>query len=165
MHPLIKFSLRLFLAVIIILFLIKPINWFCTLTGKCQPINLFYYLPKEEGSEELNFIINAKSNFDNVDFYAENSFVRTVAGKKQLVKFIIHNRSRNTIYMLPKMQIQPKEVAKYLNRYQCPCMQRQKLKPNERKILEMEFDVDIDIEKSNFLESLSGEEIKISFEI
>ncbi len=165
MHPLIKFLSRLFLVVIAILFIIQPINWFCALTSKCNVINLSYYLPKKEGTKTLNFIIGATSRFDNVDFYTEDNFINTVAGKKHKAIFTLHNRSNTTIYMLPKMKIEPKEAAKYINRYQCPCMQRHKLRPKQKIILEMEFDADIDIEKLEELQRNGMREVKILFEI
>jgi cytochrome c oxidase assembly protein Cox11 len=165
MNPLVKIFLRIFLIIIAILFIIQPINWFCTLTNKCKTINFSYYFPKKEGAKPLNFIIGATSRFHNVDFYTEDNFINTFAGKKHKVKFTMHNRSKTTIYMLPKMKIEPKEASKYINRYQCPCMQRHKLKPNQKLNLEMEFDADIEIEEVEEVGNDKKREIKILFEI
>jgi len=165
MHPLLKITLQLFVAFVVIFFLIQPYNWFCQLSGSCKPFYFSYYLPKREGKVQLRLFFETLSYRENIEFFSDQTELTTVANRKNLVTYTLRNNSKKFIVIRPKMTIEPAVVEKYIKSYQCLCFQKYKLKPGQEVTVQMEFEIDKKIDTDQFEERVREEKIKIRFKI
>ncbi len=150
MPPLLRIGIRIALAIIIICFIIQPYNWFCHLSQSCRPFYFSYYLPKKEGKKEFDMEFLTTSYREDIKFFAQEAAIKTPTNRKHVVTFHIQNLSKKFISIRPKLIITPKEVEKYLVRYQCPCLQQLKLKGLEEKTLTLEFEIDKKFEDEDY---------------
>lgn len=146
MHPLLKIFLKISVALVAIFFLSRPYNWYCQLTQNCQTFYFSRYFPKKEGAKEIQTIITTQTKFRDIDFYADQSLVKSVTNRKNIVKFTFKNNSKKIKYIFPKMTVTPVESERYLTKYESPSLQTYRLKPKEVLIVNFEFEIDKSIE-------------------
>ena len=165
MNPFLKFILRLSALFLLIFVIVQPYNWFCKLTENCKIIEFSNYIPRSEGTNNVTFNFQTLNRDKNIKFFANQNELRTVANRRNIVKFTIKNNGKRFIEFSPRMIIEPQSAAKYIKRSQCLCFKKYKLKSGESKILEMEFMVSKKIDKEQLKENgLLAKPIIIRFE-
>lgn len=158
MSPLVKILLRLAIIVAAIFFITQPYNWFCQITGKCQPFFFSYYIPKKLG-RTIYLAVNAITYKENLFFSAskpvkigsnaegENEENKFSTNQKIEVIYTLKNNSKKLMQLQPRLLVQPEYAEKYLIRYECPCSRKYKLKAGEEIEMKMRFEIDSNIEK------------------
>lgn len=145
------YSIALFLLIVIAL---KPYNWFCQTSGKCQKIYVSDLFPTFEGDNEINLILEAKSHNPDLDFMIMGyDTISTVSGRKNVVKYKIKNLSNKRMVFRPKFHVEPKQFEKYVNRSDCLCFEDYALDANDEINLQAAFSIDSDIDKDHFKDS------------
>ena len=170
MHPLIRILFRLGALFLVAFMLVQPFNWFCNLSGKCQPFYFSYYIPKQQGTKPIEVSLEVTNLRNDLDLAADKSPLTTVSGKKNSVIYYAKNLSDHEITFRPRLIVEPESLDKYIIRYQCLCFNDYTLKPGEQKTLEMRFAIDHKIESDAVfkrLGSAKGENkvIKIHYRI
>ena len=146
-YPLIKFLSRVFLVFITILLVAKPYNWYCNMNQSCKPFYFAYYMPKTEGKRPIEVSLEVANYRTDLVFSVENSFITTVANRKNIASYRVKNISDHVSMFQPELYFKQANFEKYVKRYRCLCFHNFKLKPGESIDLAMEFEINTDIEK------------------
>ncbi len=150
MSPILRLAIRLLVIIVVVGFVIQPYNWYCLLTQSCRPFFLSYYMPKSEGKKDFEVEFSTSTYKENLQFFAEEAVIITPTNRKHVATFHIKNLSKKMMVLRPKLIVEPKEVEKYIVRYQCPCLQQYKLKGLEEKTMVMEFEIDKKFETDDY---------------
>ena len=170
MHPLIRILFRLIALFLVIFMLVQPFNWFCKISGKCQPFYFSYYIPSQQGIEPIEVSFEVTNLRSDLDLAADRSPITTVSGKKNSVIYYAKNISDHEVNFRPRLIVEPESLDKYITRYQCLCSNDYTLKPGEQKTLEMRFAINHKIEKDAVFKRLGADKntskvIKIRYHI
>jgi cytochrome c oxidase assembly protein Cox11 len=165
MNPKLRITLQIIAAFFVILFLIQPYNWFCQLSQSCKPFYLSYYLPKREGTKNINIDFSAENYRRDVTFTPDKPSLTTVSGRKNVVIYTIRNSSKKFIKVRPKMIIEPKEVEDFIIRHECLCFKQYTIKAGGSLELRLEFELDKKIETHEFENRIREKGFEIRFKI
>lgn len=148
MRPLTRFfiySIALFLVIIIAM---KPYNWFCQVSTKCQKVYVSDLFPSFEGNNDIDIVLEIKNYNADLDFLIMGyDTISTVSGRKNVVKYQIKNLTDNTINFRPKFYIEPKKLAKYVNLTDCLCFEKYSIDGGKELNLQASFKIDSDIDE------------------
>jgi cytochrome c oxidase assembly protein Cox11 len=167
MHPnfrLFVYFLGFILAAVIA---VKPYNLFCGLTNKCEPFFFAYILPRSYGVSPIRVNFEITNFRENLVFETSTVDLETGTNRINKVKFHVKNDSPNIIEFQPKLFIEPEYISKFIERFQCLCTRKYKLRPNEEMDLQMVFAVKGGfIEASNYVfENYKNNPIKLRYQV
>ncbi len=132
-----------FLAFILIaLLLVKPFNSFCSLTSKCNPIILSYYLPSKKGNQDFEVNFKAENQLSTLEFKVLTPKATIKTGQNITIIFTAKNLSNHQIKIRPEYFIEPKNADNYITRYQCLCFKEHMIPANQE--IQMPFRIKID---------------------
>jgi len=112
----------------------------------CKPFYFAYYMPKTEGKRPIEISLEVVNYRTDLDFSVENSFITTVANRKNIASYRVKNISDHVSMFQPELYFKQANFEKYVKRYRCLCFHNFKLKPGESIALVMEFEINPDIE-------------------
>jgi cytochrome c oxidase assembly protein Cox11 len=147
MNPKIRLILRISLVLALMFFAIKPYNSFCNLSGKCKPFFFAYIFKGSEGAKDIAVNFEVTNYIENLDFEPTESKLITVKNRINNSKIKIKNNSRYPIEFGVSLDSKPLNFLENIERFQCPCSQKYRLKGGEEKIISMIFRI-----KSTFYE-------------
>ena len=140
MSPILRALVYLALIFFTIFVAVKPYNWVCRFSKKCNEIVFDNFIPSIEGNQEITTIMEAVDQRDDVEFEVdEPKILYTVTGRKNVVTYHIKNISRDTIKIRPKFSVEPKEAEKFISRQECLCFREYKLKRGETIVVPTSF--------------------------
>ena len=146
-----KYFIR-FLTISLLIFLVlKPYNWFCNYSQKCQPIYLSELLPTFEGKKPITIIPQAKNYNKYLEFESLTKSFRTVSGRKNTIKFKVKNLTQSYVKFRPEFYINPQDYDYYIIRQNCLCFEEITLQKDEERELIFTFKVKrvFDTEEAN----------------
>jgi|TARA_Y100000389_G_C17471432_1_gene531592 cytochrome c oxidase assembly protein Cox11 len=155
-----KYFFRFAVITIIAIILIRPYNFFCNKTNLCQGIIFAKYIPSYNiGTKKIEINFTAKNTNKDLTFKSEKNSIKTVTGKKNIVKFYIKNNSstNKTIKFRIKYNVSPKDYSQYIKLYQCLCAKSYLLKPGKEIVNEVIFSI-----KNNFDNILNNNQNNIN---
>ncbi|MBM5782263.1 MAG: hypothetical protein FJ368_02450 [Pelagibacterales bacterium] len=159
-----KYFIR-FLTIFLLIFLsLKPFNWFCNYSQRCEPIFLSELLPSFEGKKPITVIPVAKNYNKFLEFETVTKNFTSVTGRKNIITYKVKNLTQSTIRFRPKFHIEPKDYAYYLIRKNCLCFEDILLKKGEEKELSFNFKVKKDFDE-NYLETAEERTIIVGYSI
>ena len=123
----------------VIFIAVQPYNWFCGITQKCNTFHFSYLIPRKEGKDRFNIQLNVLNYSKNFSFESVEKSITTVPHRKNVVYYRAKNLSKKTIYLRPKLNIEPKEFEPYITIYDCLCTKVYKLKRGEEIEIKMTF--------------------------
>ncbi len=157
-----KYFIR-FLTIFLLIFLsLKPFNWFCNYSQKCQPIFLSDFLPSFEGNKSITIIPIAKNYNKYLEFDIVTKNFTSVTGRKNVITYKVKNLTQGTVIFRPKFYIEPKDYSYYLIRKNCLCFEDIVLKKGEEKELNFNFKVKKDFDE-NYLEKAEERTIRLGY--
>ncbi len=165
MHPKLRLFLRLAVICAVIFFAIQPFNWFCNISKKCQPIDISFSLPFNEGKEKINVAMEISNYRQDLEFTALKPQILTVTGRKNTVNYRAKNISTHKIKFRPTLTIEPENFDEYIKRYGCLCAQEYSLDPGEEITLKMSFALDKKLTADEFYRSKENMVIKIRYSV
>lgn len=140
MNPILRSLVYLALIFFTIFVAIKPYNWICHLSKKCNEIVFDNLIPGVEGNQEITAIMEVIDQRDDIEFEVdEPKMLHTVSGRKNIVTYHIQNISKDTVKIRPKFSVEPKEAEKYISRQECLCFREYKLKKGEAILVPTSF--------------------------
>ena len=143
MHPLLKIILKLIAIIFAIFICIQSYNLVCSNFFKCSPIHLGYIFFKSHPSELNNFFINTNflliNNNKNVEVVIDYDKKKSRLGEIVKVNLVYKNLTKNNIVAKTKIEYDIEIIEEFVKMFKCPCKSKIKLKPFEKKIVEMEF--------------------------
>ncbi len=139
MSPKAKFLTRLFAFFILSFISLQIYNRFCLFGNNCQPIYFSKYLPRTEGSQELEIDVRVQNYRSDLDFFSLKQNLTTVTNRLNTITFIAKNTTNKPIKFRPKFIVDPKEFTDHIERISCLCSQTYYLEPKEKVRLTMEF--------------------------
>ena len=139
MHRLIKLSLRLAIIFVISLAIVKPFNWFCQITQKCEPFYFSYHFLLPEGKKKIDVEFGAINYREDLLFTVDTPILETVINRKNTVTYRAKNLSKRAIYFRPILLVEPESAMEHIIRYECPCSRKYKLKKGGEIEMKMTF--------------------------
>jgi cytochrome c oxidase assembly protein Cox11 len=139
MNPKAKFFTRLFAFFILSFIALQIYNRFCLFGNNCQPIYFSKYLPRTEGSQELEIDFKVQNYRADLDFVSLKPDLKTVTNRLNSVTFVAKNTTNKPIQFRPKIIVSPEEFTDHIERISCLCSQTYYLEPKEKVKLTMEF--------------------------
>ncbi len=151
MHPFLKIFVKL-LAIIFMLFLAVQINnFFCLNFNKCRPFYLSFYYNRfiARKYEHLKLITNYSIINLNKNVGVTVDFDKTTSKIGEIVKInvMLKNLTKYEIVVQNNFLINDKIIEKFMTILQCPCYSKISLKPNESKMITIEFFYNILVSK------------------
>ena len=141
MHPNFKLFVYFLGFILAAAIAVKPYNLFCGLTNKCEPFFFAYILPRTIRTEPIQVKFEITNFHEGLFFEADKESMETVLNKINKIKFHVRNNSSNIIEFRPELFVEPEYAAKFVERLQCLCSYKYKLRPNEEMDLQMVFSV------------------------
>ena len=147
MSPITRLLIRCAIIFTLIFTGIQIYNRSCTLSHSCRPFYLARYMPRAETGRVVNVVFEATNHRQNLDFEAMQPNLATTTNKMNSVIFHVKNTSKRKLGFRPSLATSPSFFLKYIERLQCPCLEKYLLNPGEEMNLEMEFFIDPKIER------------------
>ncbi len=133
--------IKIILAIILIIFAIKPYNIFCNLTEKCDGFYPKYFFKKTSLNEEIKINLLATNYIENLNFSTKNPVIYTATNRITEAEFIIQNTGTKSVNFTIELSSTPQDFSQKIDLLQCLCSKEYKLKPGEEKKLKMKFAV------------------------
>jgi cytochrome c oxidase assembly protein Cox11 len=153
--PLLRPVVKTVIFIFIGFMAIQPYNWICKASDKCEGfylVDLFDLLPKFGKKVQANILVDVVNNREALTLEAlEVVAARNIDGSIQSFQFKAKNNTNSNLEFELDFFVEPRTLEKYIIKRHCLCSARQKLKPNQEKILTMKLKIDNDIiDDSNF---------------
>jgi cytochrome c oxidase assembly protein Cox11 len=142
-----------------------PFNWFCNISGKCQPIDLSFSLPMSEGKEKINVAMEISNYHEGLEFTVLTPQISTVTGRKNTVNYRAKNISKHKIKFRPTLIIEPENFDKYIKRSDCLCAREYRLDPGEEITLRMSFVLDKKLLEDEVYRGKEGMVVRIRYAV
>ena len=143
MHPLLKIILKLIAIIFTIFICLQSYNLACNNFFKCSPIYLDYIFYQSYSNKVENFFINTNflliNNNKNVEVVLDYDKKNSILGKIVKVNLVYNNLTKNNIVVKTKIEYDFESIKELIKMLKCPCKSKIKLKPFEKKMVEMEF--------------------------
>lgn len=155
MSPKLRPFFYLAAAILIIFIAIKPYNWFCQLTSKCQQFYLSELMERDdnaEGAQNINIIFQVKNTNPKVSLTASNHAISTLTGKYITVDYKAKNLYDGMAKFKIQFYVKPKELEEWVKRRDCLCFNTYKLKNGETIDLHSSFKIIKGIETSEYFD-------------
>jgi cytochrome c oxidase assembly protein Cox11 len=171
MPPLLRLSVRLAIAFVVIFFAAQPYNWFCQITQSCKPFYFSKLIPKKKGNIPITITTGITNYRQDIELTVLQSQFKTVSNQVNKVDYRVKNLTNRVKYLRPILHIEPEDSKKYIEFSNCICNSRYKIKPGQTLDLQMEFLLNKDIDYDKKLwgrdivnQNSQNEEIKIRYE-
>lgn len=143
MNPLLKLFIKL-LSIIFLLFIFLQIyNFYCLNFHKCRPFLYSYYHANKHKNEFKDFAVQTNLSLINnnkfIDVITDYDSIRSTIGEIATIKFVFKNLSNSQVAVRSKMVYEYDYFKEYMQVIQCPCSTKIILKPNETKVVKMEY--------------------------
>ena len=128
--------------IFLVFLLSKPYNQLCKSVNWCEPVSFSYYLPSFKGEKSIDFIFEAISDDENIEFkVAGVNSAQLYSGEKITVKYQIKNLLQEAVEVSPMRYFNEMEILKNLEFYECLCFESHKIEAGESKIISLKFKV------------------------
>lgn len=146
MNILRKYALPFIVIIIVLFFASSPYNKYCIKTDSCTPISMKTVFPKKQGLG-FNVEFATTNHHELLQFrILSKETIGAHTNETIVIVFEVTNNYNKIIYFRPKLEVTPKQFNKYIERYQCLCMEEQSVKAKETKRLKMVFAITDEIE-------------------
>ncbi len=145
-----KIAVYVVAFLLITLLLIKPFNFFCSLSSKCSPIILSYYLPTQKGHKDFEVNFEAQNQLSTLEFKVLNPKAVMKAGQNITVIFTAKNLTNQEITIRPEYFIDPQNTDQYLTRYECLCFKEHIMPAGQEIQMPFRIKIDPEIEKDPY---------------
>ncbi len=165
MRPITRFFLYFVLIFCVLLpVALRPYNWFCQSSGKCQKIYLSDFLPSFEGSTKIKINLEAISYRKDLTFMVYGyDTITTVSGRKNVVNYKVKNLSNRDMSFRPKFTVTPQDVEGLVKRRDCLCFEEHIIKKGEELNLQSSFE--LESEADDYFLQEKGDVLTISYTI
>lgn len=147
---LIKFVTYSLAVILIALLLIKPFNYFCSLTSKCSSLILSYYLPTKKGKHDFEINLLAQNQLPDVEFRVITPKIKLNSGQSATIIYTAKNLTNHKIKIRPGYFIEPEDADDYIERYECLCFKEHILAPNQEIQMPFRFKIDPKIDDNQY---------------
>jgi cytochrome c oxidase assembly protein Cox11 len=158
-----KITVYLLAVLLIALLLIKPFNFFCSLSSKCHPIILSYYLPTKKGTQNFEVNFEANNQLSTIEFKALSQKIMIRTGQNTTAIFTAKNLSNYPIKIRPEYFIEPENANQYITRYECLCFKEHIIAAGQEIQMPFRIKIDPEIEKDQYF--IKNKIINIGFKI
>ncbi|MES2961435.1 MAG: cytochrome c oxidase assembly protein [Pseudomonadota bacterium] len=139
MPPLLRLSVRIAIAFVVIFFAVQPYNWFCQLTQSCNPFSFSHLIPKKKGKLPITVDMQVTDYRKDIELTVLQSEIKTVSNQVNKVDYQVKNLTNRVQYLRPVLHVEPEDFKEYIEFYNCLCNNRYKVKPGQTLNLRMEF--------------------------
>jgi len=151
MNPILKYILSILTIVFTLFFLIQLNNLYCTKSYKCRPFLISYYYNKYKyGNIDVDIITQYQINNRNKNVEVSIDYDKKISRIGNIVnsKIIYKNLTNNSTVVKNNFDFEYRQINEFVKMLKCPCSSKIILKPNEIKIIDIEFFYHMMVSKS-----------------
>lgn len=153
MNPILKYILSILTIIFMLFFLIQINNLFCTKSNKCRPFLISYYYNKYKyGNIDVDITTQYQINNRNKNIEVSIDYDKKISRIGNIVnsKIIYKNLTNNSTVVKNNFEFEYKLINDFVKMLKCPCSSKIILKPNEIKIIDIEFFYHMMVSKSSY---------------
>lgn len=167
MNPIAKIFIKLLTLVFLSIIFLQIYNFYCLNFKKCRPFFYNYYYTKKHKSKFKDVIVKTNlaliNNNKFIDVITDYDEIRSEIGEITTVKFVFKNLTNNMVAVKSKMVFEKEFLKELMQIITCPCSSKIILKPNETKVVNMEFYYHILVDYEKFKKKFNEEYVTIKY--
>jgi cytochrome c oxidase assembly protein subunit 11 len=135
---------------------------YCQITGLGGTVRVFQKPSEFIGQKKIRINFDSTVNPDLPwNFKSEKKSIDVTTGENKLVFYTAENKTNKNISGIAVYNVTPFIAGKYFNKVECFCFEKQTLKPFEKALMPLLFNISTDLEKDPDLKDIK--EITLSY--